>query len=245
MIYTHPFCVNFHDTDLYGRMRPSAVLMYMQEVPNMQLNEYGPSMDELRAGGQAFLLSRIRVAIHRALPAYTPIEAQTWISDADRGYSFTRFHRIMAGGEAVAEAVSVWALVGIEDRRPVRVENFSYHFSGDAPLALELPRRIKLPDSPEEVAERLVTYHDVDYNGHINNTHYPDLLCDYLPAGVMEKKRVADISINFIGEAPLGETLQICRAADPEVSDRWLFRTRRLDGSVNIEAALQLTETDA
>jgi len=240
MIFTAPFTVNFHDTDLYGRLRPSAVLMYMQEAANLHLNTYGPTMDEIRDGGRAFLLSRIRMACYRPIKAYTPIEAQTWVSRADRGFSFNRFHRILVNGEVAAEAVSVWALVGMANHRPVRVEEFQYRFDGDDPLPLELPRRIRFSADPEVVGERRVAYSDVDYNGHMNNTRYPDLLYDFLPTG--EHRRVSDICINFLGEAPFGESLTVYRTADPARNDRYLFRTRRADGNTNIEAVITLTE---
>ena len=238
MIFSAPFTVNFHDTDLYARMRPSAALKYMQEAANLHLNAYGPTMDELREAGKAFLLSRVRVAIRRALPAYTPIEAQTWISNDDHGFSFNRYHRILSGGEVAAEAVTVWALVSLDDRRPIRASEFTYNFTGDTPLDLVLPRRIRFPGEPDAVGERRIAYSDCDYNGHVNNTHYPDLLCDFLPAG--ETRRVEDVVINFLGEAPLGDTLTVYRAADPERDGRYLYRTRRADGSTNIEAVLTL-----
>ncbi|MBQ3126564.1 MAG: hypothetical protein IJC15_05780 [Clostridia bacterium] len=238
MIFSAPFTVDFHDTDLYARMRPSAALKYMQEAANLHLNAYGPTMDELRAGGRAFLLSRIRMAIRRPLPAYTPIEAQTWVAMDDHGYSFNRYHRLIADGETAAEAMSVWALVDLETRRPIRASEFTYNFSGDLPLDIELPRRIRFPAAPEIVGERRVVYSDCDYNGHINNTRYPDLLCDFLPAG--EARRVKDVVINFLGEAPLGDTLTVFRTPDPERNGRYLFRTRRADGSTNIEAVLTL-----
>ena len=244
MIFSAPFTVNFHDTDCYARMRPSAVLMYMQEAANLHLNAYGPTMDELRQSGRAFLLSRVRVSIKRALPAYTPIEAQTWISNDDHGFSFNRYHRIMAGGEVAAEAMSVWALVNLETRRPIRADQFTYNFTGEDPLVLPriLPRRIIAYD-PEEIAVRPIVYSDCDYNGHINNTHYPDLLCNYLPAG--ETRRVQDVEINFLGEAPLGDSLTIYRAEDLEHDERYLFRTLRADGSPNIEAVVTLTEAES
>lgn len=202
MIFSAPFTVNFHDTDLAARMRPSATLMYMQETANLHLNAYGPTMDELRTGGRAFLLSRIRLVIHRALPAYTPIEAQTWINNQDHGFSFNRYHRIMAGGEVTAEAVTVWALVNLADRRPLRASEFSYHFTA-RPRLISTCRAVSgFPVSQRRSGERRVVYSDCDYNGHINNTRYPDLLCDFLPTG--ETRWAADLVINFLSEAAAG-----------------------------------------
>ncbi len=238
MIFTQSYLIDFHDTDMYARTRPSALLRYMQETAFRHLNEHGPTMDEIRGGGQAFLLSRIRLSIERDLPQYTPITAETWVDEADRGFAFGRYYRITAGGEVVARASSVWALVDIESRHPVRVSEFNYGFAGEPALDLALPRRIRFAGEPEAVGTRVIRYADCDYNGHMNNTRYPDLLCDYLPEG--EVRPVRDVVINFLGEAPRGETLTVYRQPDAERDGRYLFRTRRADGASNIEAVLTL-----
>ena len=48
MKYTHRFQVKWHDTDANREVRPSQVLMYMQETANLQLRHHGISLDDLR-----------------------------------------------------------------------------------------------------------------------------------------------------------------------------------------------------
>ena len=71
----------------------------------------------------------------------------------------------------------------------------------------------------------------------MNNTVYPDMLCDFIPS--MKGKMVVRCSINYLNEAPLGETFKVYRAED---DGSYYFRTVRHDGSVGIEAEIVLDE---
>ena len=58
MIYTEEYRINSHDCDFNGVVRPSAVLRYMHETANLQMQTYGPSNDKLRTDNKAFILSK-------------------------------------------------------------------------------------------------------------------------------------------------------------------------------------------
>ncbi len=236
MKYTHQFQVKWHDTDANREVRPSQILMYMQETANLQLQASGISPDELRdKHGLGFLLSRISVRIYEPLFAYDKIDVQTWICDS-RGFSFHRCFAIEKEGRVVAEAFSVWALVDIRDRHLVKVDDFHYDFPADEILSLDLPRRIHFPPAMplETVGERTIRYCDIDYNGHMNNTRYPDMLCDFLPD--VFAKRVIGFTLSYLHEAAFGHTLRVCRA---ETEDGYLFRTEDENGTVCLEALVQ------
>ena len=238
MKYTHRFQVKWHDTDANREVRPSQVLMYMQETANLQLRHHGISLDDLRdRHGLGFLLSRISVRIYEPLYAFDEIDVQTWICDS-RGFSFNRCFCILQDGRVAAEAFSVWALMNLCERRLVRVEEFDYGFAGDEALQLDLPRRVHFPSAltVEEAGERTIRYCDVDYNGHMNNTKYPDMLCDFVPD--IFSKRVLGFTLSYVHEASFGHTLRICRAKG---TDGYWFRTVDSDGTVCLEAYL-LTE---
>ena len=233
MKYTHHFKVKWHDTDANREVRPSQVLMYMQETANLQLQASGIPLDELRdRHGLGFLLSRISVRMYEPLFAYDEIDVQTWICDS-RGFSFNRCFAIEKEGRVVAEAFSVWALIDLRDRHLVKVEDFHYDFPADCTLQLDLPRRIHFPPTTplEEVGERTIRYCDIDYNGHMNNTRYPDMLCDFLPD--VFAKRVLGFTLSYLHEATFGHTLKVGRA---KAEGGYLFRTVDGDGTVCLEA---------
>lgn len=234
MKWTENFRVNSHDCDAAGLVRASLVLRYMQETANLQLKNLGPTYEELREMGAAFILSRINMSIYHPLRAYEDITVSSWGCES-RGVSFNRCYQIRRGDELIAEAASVWGLVGIHEHKLYRVGEIELGFGLDEPLELDAPKRVHIPRdlSLSLVGERPIVYSDIDGNGHMNNTNYPDMLCDFIPG--MNGKRVISMSISFANEARLGDTLKVYMT---ESDGQYFFRTQTGDGSTNVEAII-------
>ena len=235
MIYSQKYTVNWHDTDANRRVRPSALLVYMQETANHHLHNANMDLDRLRdERGLGFLLSRVSVCIHEQLYAYDEIQVQTWVCDG-KGMSFNRCFRVLRGDRVAAEAFTVWALMDLTNQKLVRQEEFEYPFTGEAPISLSLPIRFRLPSVEEmpKVGERRIVYSDVDYNGHMNNTRYPDMLCDFTDG--MLSKEVAGFSLSYLHEAAFGKKLSVYRL---DQGEEHLFRTVDENGNTCLEAKL-------
>jgi len=240
MKWSETYRINTHDCDAEGIVRASLTLRYMQETANLQMKNQHPSNEELRERDMAFLLSRICMRIYVPLYAGDGITVTTWACES-RGVSYNRCYRICRGNEVTAEAAAVWGLVGISDRRLIRVGEVDFGFAVDEPL--DIPTRVRIPHDRtlSLVGERQIVYSNLDVNRHMNNTNYPDMLCDFLPD--MESKRVKEMSVSFANEAKFGEVLKVytAKADDDEVSEEeYLFRTIRKDGLTNIEAVVKL-----
>lgn len=233
--YSNCYTVKWHDTDANRRVRPSQLLVYMQETANRHLHDANMDLDRLRdERGLGFLLSRVSVCIYRQLHAYDEIEVQTWICDG-KGLSFNRCFRVLRGDEIVAEAFTVWALMDITNQKLMRQEQFEYPFAGEEPISLSLPIRFHVPtaDEMQKVGERKIVYSDLDYNGHMNNTHYPDMLCDFTD-GILSREMVG-FTLSYLHEAAFGKTLSVYRM---DVGDEHLFRTVDDEGNTCLEAKL-------
>ena len=90
MYYSNHYTTKWHDTDGDGVMRPSALLVYMQETANLQCRDYGMDLNDLHhIEGKGFLLSRIMIKIFSPLHAYEDIEVRTWCID-NKSYDFIR-----------------------------------------------------------------------------------------------------------------------------------------------------------
>ena len=101
MKYTEKMKVRWHDTDLYRCVRPSEILVYMQETANLQLESMGKSLDAMRDNeGLAFILSKIKLVFHKPLYAYDEISVRTWTC-AGMGFSFNRCFDIHRGDELI------------------------------------------------------------------------------------------------------------------------------------------------
>ena len=236
MKWTEEYKINVHDTDLNGIVSASGILRYMQDTSNLHMAGEGPSYESLFAEGNSFILSRISLSIYAPLHAHDVIKSQTW-AVASRGFTYNRCFRIIRGEDIIAEATSVWALVDIHSHRIRRVGEIPVHYSEDDPLELDLPARFRIPSEAKLslMGERTVLYADVDRNGHMNNTHYPDMLCDFVPD--MREKRVTGMVISYRHEAAFGHTLRVFRK---RTEAGYLICTTNEEGTVCTEALLTI-----
>ena len=238
MKWSENYFVNNHDLDLNGVVRTSVLMRFMQECANAQCRHMGPSNELLRDEGKAFLLSRFAAGFYATVHPYDTLQVESWGVES-KGFSFYRCYRILRGSEVVAEATSVWALVDVASRRPIRVSEYHPGFAYDEMLTLELPTRIVFPQStaPRLVKEHAVTYGETDQNRHMNNTRYPDMYSNFLP---LDGKRIRTISITYQNEAPMGERLRVYRSVGPDGC--YYIRTVREDGKINTEAEIVICD---
>ena len=226
-------------------MRPSRLLEYMQETANHQCRAYGMDLNDLfHKEGLGFLLSRIMIRVHTPIRAYEEIEVRTWCPPS-RGLTFLRCFSVTRGGEVVAEASSSWALADVNSKKLVKVSDFERDFpKGDPIDPIVLPRQVRIPASRkmDVVGERRIVYSDLDFNRHMNNTKYPDMICDFLPS--MDGKWVTSLSLSYLREAAFGDTLTVHRTTVEKENETYLIRTTRPDGATCLEAEIELTEID-
>ena len=227
MKYIEKYNVRWHDTDANREVHPSGVLMFMQETGNRQFEAAGRPLDAIRdEEGVGFILSRIAIEMTEPIHAYEDIFVETFTCPS-RGFTFPRGFEIKRRGRVVARAMSQWALVRVADRTLVKAEDFPLAFGDEAELSLETPLRFRIPRDLtwEQVGERTIAFSDIDYNMHMNNTKYPDMLCDFLPDPA--HTRVTGVSLAYCKEAAYGDTLRVERAAVGE--GVYYIRTRKGD----------------
>ena len=238
MKWTQEYKLGAAETDINSIASPSVILRYMQDSSNSQMSALKPSYEELIERGLSFILSKITVSLYGTLKAHESFTGETWACPS-KGVTFNRCYRIMKDGNIIAEAASVWALIDVNERKLRRVSDVDFNYGEDAPLELDAPTRFRIPSEVELTlaGERLVEYADCDLNGHMNNTRYPDIFCSYITS--MKNVRPAKMSINFVSEAPLGDSIKIYTGF---YDDAYYVRTVREDGKVNAEAEIILEE---
>ncbi|MBP3437653.1 MAG: hypothetical protein J6K61_07105 [Clostridia bacterium] len=235
MKWTERYVTDSHDLDFNGVLSVTALSHYIQESANAQHRHLGPTLEELREKGTAFLLSRFSLSLSRAVLPYEKLRIETFTTES-RGYSFNRVALVFSEEGQVGEASSVWAMVDIESRRPIRVADSGCFFPPED-YQTPPPSRIIFPADMEFDApiSHRVGYGECDLNMHMNNTRYANMLCDLLS---MEGKYVSEFHIHYLNEAKYKDTLSLLHM---KVGEKDLFRTLRSDGKVNVEASMVLS----
>ena len=239
MKFIQEYRVNANDVDCNNIVSASNMLRYMQDCAFSAMEADGPSYMDLFERGYAFLLSRLRASFYAPIYSHDKLSVETWACES-KGVQFNRCYRVLRDDAIVAEAVSVWALCGVEDRRVHRVSEIGSPYRVDEMLELDLPARLKIPEEAglRLVGEKTVEYADIDLNGHMNNTRYPDILCGFIDEN-MKGRRVISLGLSLVGEAPLGETLRVYASLFDGVN---YVRTLKENGSVNVEAEILTDE---
>ena len=248
MKFTEKYTVRWHDTDAHRNMRPSKIVEYMQETANRQCEMSGLPLDKLRdKRGLGFILGALSLRIQKPLHSYDEIEVSTWCTPA-RGYIFNRYFEIRCNGDVAAFASSTWVLLDINKKTIVRIspdDDMNTHFYYDDPIDTAL-----LPKKPRvakytslcKVGERRIVYSDIDYNMHMNNTHYPDMICDHLLEMTgNEHKTVSSMSLSYLKEAALGDNLSVYRS-DKDDKGIITVQARTGAGDVCFEALVTLSD---
>jgi len=247
MKFTEKYTVRWHDTDANRRMRPSKIVECMQEVANRQCEACGLPLEQLRdERGLGFILGALSLRIDAPLHAYDEIEVSTWCLPA-RGYIFNRYFEIKKNGQTVAQAASTWVLLDVNKKTLVRTspdDDMHTHFYYDEPIdPTALPPKARIPRDAElfPVGKRKIVYSDIDYNGHMNNTHYPDMICDFLCEMTSAEPSyfVSSLSLSYVKEAALGDTLSVERSQADE-SGKVFVRTKNSNSEVCLEAIATL-----
>lgn len=244
MRYTEKYKVTSHDVDVNNNMKPSLVLRYMQETANHQMRDRKPSYYELFFAGKSFIITRITIEVYEQIHQYDEIEVATWRCP-EKGATFIRCYEITCDNRVCARAYSVWAVTNHQTGKLCKASEVDIsNYDTDEPLSLSLPNRFRLPKTIDYIkaGEKEVFYSDVDMNLHMNNTHYPDMLWNFIP-DVMSKE-VTSVNLRFMKEAPLGGKVEIYMgkmdvplSEDSEAEETWCFASK-VEGEINVEAQI-------
>lgn len=185
-----------------GGRGAAAVARLLQQAAGPHAAALGVGMDALRAHGQAWMLARLAMAVRRWPAPGETAEVITWPSRRTAGArAWREFEVVASSGQKLLEAASVWLIVDLRSRRPVRLPRF-LHELDFPPRDTEVdfspvPRR---PEAPPRLAHRNVSPEDLDLNLHANNAVY--LAWAEMEAQVDAPCR---LQVDFLNEALLGE----------------------------------------
>lgn len=231
MKYTEKYIINVHDEDYRGILSPSGFLRYLQHTANCHMSADGPSYNELFSSGYSFILSRIKIEFLGIAHGHDSIECSTWAVESG-GFIFPRCYEMKIDGVTIARARSSWALVDINTKKFVKNDGALLDYRRDEDLSdIVMPRKFPKPDSLAELGTRKIAYEDIDRNMHMNNTHYADMLCGFIPS--FGERELKSLDISYVSEAPLGEVLNVF---GNETEHGYYIKTIRSDGRVNTEA---------
>ena len=208
-IYTQTFHLNDTHVDCFGRLKPSVLLQFIQEVASVHGSALGADYETLAKKNLFWAILRTRVQITRLPVSGETIRLETWPMPTTRvAYPRSIIAYDASGGE-IFRAITLWVMMDKTSRSLVIPAKSGITVQGrleGGELAVPgslIPRPMERDDS------RKVRFTDLDINVHMNNTRYFDWIYDLLPSSFHESRAVKEFTICYLAEAREGQTLDM------------------------------------
>lgn len=209
LIYRRELSLTALDVDRYQRLRMSALFRYLQRSAVIHTTELGCGKDRTLERGLLWVVARVRIEVNR-LPGYEDtVELESRPGDMMH-IIFPRHVTLKSPeGEEYLRATSLWMLADAKTRRMVFPARYGIEIPGcrDDAAIRDLPEIREI--HPQREMIRTVRYSDIDINGHVNNTHYPDWLDDLFDEEFHRTHFWKSLQINYMNEIPAGSEVHL------------------------------------
>jgi acyl-ACP thioesterase len=204
------FRVRSFEADPLGRLQVPILCRLLQEAATAHAAELGVAVDALVDSGVAWVLNRLDLHVQRWPHSDDEIVVETWPAAMNRLLTERRFRIVDSSGRETGRASTLWLVLDLERRRPVRlpahvVENLQQ--LGLAPDPIR-PDELTPPDTVTSELGFSVRRSDVDLAGHANNTSFVEWVIEAVPDTVWSNCDLTDLDIQFLAECHQGQTVQ-------------------------------------
>lgn len=208
-IYRQQFHIDPVAVDHFGRLKPSMLLLYAQEVAGHHSDLLSFTYDALASRGLFWAIIRNRVQITRLPREHEDITIETWPMPTTRTAYPRSTVAYDAQGNELFRSVSLWVLMDRESRSMILPGKSGVELEGTLRgLEIASPRSLS-PRPLGNCRSRSVCFTDLDINGHMNNTRYLDWLMDLLPSDFHKNHPIKDFTLCYMNEAREGQTMDI------------------------------------
>lgn len=201
LIYSRDYEIDAIHVDCYGRLKPSVLLYFAQEIAGEHCIGLGTDWDTLNKVNLFWALIRIKVQISRLPKLGQTITVHTWPMPETR----TAYPRCTVAydkdGNECFKIIALWVLMDTKNRTMVLPGRSGITVAGtlqggepDAPRAL--------PVHPgENTTVKTVGFGELDRNLHMNNTKYLDWAMDLVDADFHKRHDLKEFTICYLSEA--------------------------------------------
>ena len=205
-MYSHKTQVTASHIGVTGYQTTVSVLSMMQDCSQLWFDNTPVIKDYLDANAVTMIMTFRQVDFLQEAVYGTPLVVKTGVYDCN-GFTGGRNTLITNdAGELFAKSWSAGLFIDIASGKPARLpKELLAVFPFDEKLEMEyLDKRIPLPAGEPKVHPSFTAMRsDIDYNNHVNNTHYVRMACEFVP----EKVSYGRMRVEYKLAAKLGDKL--------------------------------------
>ncbi len=191
--------------DINGRANLTYLLDQMLKLATVHADSHGFGYRQLSEQNLAWVISRIGIFCQHYPSNNDEIELITWVSSFDRFFVQRNFACIDSDGKVIVKAVSFWAAIDIQTRRPANLMELQSGHMADVITCPEqdivLPRLFKIPSVElPPVLSYVPQYSDIDINRHFNSLKYVEHALNLFSADLLSGTSIQSLEIVYLAE---------------------------------------------
>ena len=217
-MYQKEFIISNNDVDYRFTLKPANLYRLFQDVALKATEEVGSDSISLSKRGIDWVITRMDVEITRLPNCNEKITVCTY-PGKDMAMLYPRFFFIKdENNNVIVKASSIWALIDAKTRKVIVDKDTINKLPPEtSDYELPLPSKIVAAQDMIQIETRKIHYSDLDFNSHMNNVRYVELLMDAHDSEFYDSHRLSFLTLNYMKEIKEKETVDIYTdASSPE-----------------------------
>ena len=200
-MYQKEFIVSNNDVDYRFQLKVANIFRYFQDVALFATQDMGVDSISLSKRNIDWVITRMDVEISRLPKCNEKITVCTY-PGKDLAMLYPRFFLIFdENKKVIIRASSIWALINAKDRKVIVDREVITKLAPEtSEYELPLPSKVTASEDKMLLETRKIHYSDLDFNCHMNNVHYVELLMDTHDFDYYKTHHPSFISLNYIKE---------------------------------------------
>ena len=217
-IFMDHFTVTDQQCDRFGRLKPSSICWFVQEMAGRHCDLLQLDWQTLAQRRLFWAILRHRVQVTRLPGKGETIRLETWPMPTTR-VAYPRSVVAFDGeGQELFRSISIWVLMDLDTRAMILPGKSGVEVSGILRGGeLATPQSLS-PALSQQRQSRPVRFTDLDLNGHMNNCRYLDWAADLLPSDFHQTHCLRDFTLSYLSEAREGDLLELGYQLGPDGS---------------------------
>lgn len=208
-MYSQKFKVRSNEIDVDLSISYPSMIRMMQETSMQHIIQLKASFWDMKEQHTSWILLKKEVQFMGTAGMSDVVEVRTYPSGFNRIFAFRDYHMYNSDGVKIAEASSLWTLIDLNTRKPMRIDSstFEKHIPKDIDFVSRATFKLKVLDQVDISRSYQVAFYDLDWNGHANNTFLTTQVLSSVPQEYHQEYKLDKLSIQFKNECFYGDEL--------------------------------------
>ena len=209
-MFKKEYIVSNNDVDSRFQLKVPAIFRYFQDVALLATEEAEVDSISLSKKSIDWVITRMAVEIKRLPKCNETIYVHTY-PGKDMAMLYPRYFFITdKNNNVIIRSSSIWALIDNNTRKVIVDRDVISKLPEEKhDDQLPLPEKISLPEETNFIENRTIHYSDLDFNSHMNNVRYVEILMDTKDSEFYKTYRPSFILLNYMKELKEKESVSV------------------------------------